>query len=288
MLNTVEIDERIEKCDRILKENPQSQIFAALSDALRKKGELDAAFKVCRQGLRIHPDYGGGRLVMARICFDRRMYDWAEKELAEAVRLDGRTRAIDLLQVEILVKRGFFSKAQVVLDELRSFDPRNEYYRTLQSEINEGKADKKAALAATQEFYNQNLRTEKSRGVEDDLDDDQPLTFDRALNFIAKFPKVVGAFLTNSDGLLENSIGGEDLALDQSGAEMSEIVRSAATGLDSITFGSPEQILVETESRKYAIMIIGSRILVGVCRSDVNIGSLKQKLMRISDSLRRD
>jgi predicted regulator of Ras-like GTPase activity (Roadblock/LC7/MglB family) len=288
MLNIVEIDERIEKCDRILKENPQSQIFAALADALRKKGELDAAFKVCRQGLRMHPNYGGGRLVMARICFDRRMYDWAERELAEAVRLDGRTRAIDVLQVEIFIKRGLFSKAQVLLDEMKSSDPRNEYYRILQLEIDEGKADKKAALAATQEFYNQGLRSEKSHEAEDDLDDDQPMTFDRALEYIAKFPKVEAGFLTNSDGLLENSIDGEQLALDKCSAEMSEIVRSIANGLSSISFGDPEQILVESESRKYAIVIIGSRILVGVCESDVNIGSLKQKLMRISDLLRRD
>jgi len=288
MLNTVEIDERIEKCDRILKENPQSQIFAALADALRKKGELDAAFKVCRQGLRMHPNYGGGRVVMAKICFDRRMYDWAEKELAEAVRLDGRTRTIDLLQVEILIERGFFSKAQVVLDELKSTDPRNEYYRALQSEIDEGKADKKAALAATQEFYNQNVKSEKSQLAEDDLEDDQLMTFDRALDYIARFPKVEAAFLTNLEGLLENSTGGEELSLDKNGAEMSEIVRSVATGLESVSFGTPEQILVETNSRKYAIVVVRSRILVGVCQADVNIGSLKQKLTRISDLLVRD
>ncbi|MBU1317637.1 MAG: hypothetical protein KKG33_07580 [candidate division Zixibacteria bacterium] len=288
MLNTVEIDDRIEKCDRILKENPQSQIFAALADALRKKGELDGAFKACHRGLRMHPDYGGGRLVMAKICFDRKMYDWAEKELAEAIRLEGRTRTTDLLEVEILIKRGFFAKAQVVLDKLKSTDSRNEYYRTLQSEIDDGRADKKAALAATKEFYNQSLRAERSPEVQHDGIDDQPMTFDRALETVAKYPNMRAAFLVNSQGLVENSIAPDDYALDENAAEMAEIVRYVTASLDSVSFGSLQQILVETSTYKYAMAVIDSRILVGVCKSEVNIGSLKQKLLRISDSLRRD
>ena len=91
MLNLTTLDDRITKCKKILDENPESQIFAAYADALRKNGELDKAFRVCRQGLRIHPGYGSGHMVMARINFDRKMYDWAESELAEAIELEGRT-----------------------------------------------------------------------------------------------------------------------------------------------------------------------------------------------------
>ena len=106
MIESASLTERIEQCERILKENSKSQVFAALADALRLNGDLDQAFRVCRQGLRIHPDYGAGHLVMAKINLGRKMYDWAEQELNKAVELDGETRATEQLRVEILIAKG--------------------------------------------------------------------------------------------------------------------------------------------------------------------------------------
>ena len=84
MINAVEIDERIGKCQKILDVDPNSQIFAALAEAYRKKGELEKAFRVCQNGLRIHPSYGSAHVVMAKINLDRGLYDWAEIEANKA------------------------------------------------------------------------------------------------------------------------------------------------------------------------------------------------------------
>ena len=64
MVDLVEIEDRISKCNKLLDANPNSQIFAALAEAYRKKGELDQAFRVCQSGLRIHPNYGSAHMVM--------------------------------------------------------------------------------------------------------------------------------------------------------------------------------------------------------------------------------
>ena len=101
---TAELDERVSKCEEILSRNPESVIFAALSDAYRKKGDLAEAFHACTKGLKLHPDYGPGHLVMAKINMERGMYSEAEKELALAVQADGRTRATELLLAQILIK----------------------------------------------------------------------------------------------------------------------------------------------------------------------------------------
>ena len=111
MMESASLAERIEKCERILKENSNSQVFAALADAYRSKGDLDQAFRVCRQGLRLHPEYGPGHLVMAKINFERKMFDWAEQELEEAVTLDGETRATQQLRVEVLHRQGQFCRS---------------------------------------------------------------------------------------------------------------------------------------------------------------------------------
>jgi tetratricopeptide (TPR) repeat protein len=112
MIETASLTERIEQCERILKENSRSQVFAALADAHRLNGDLDQAFRICRQGIRTHPDYGVGHLVMAKISLGRKMYDWAEQELDKAVELDGETRLTEQLRVEILLARQYGEASQ--------------------------------------------------------------------------------------------------------------------------------------------------------------------------------
>lgn len=291
MLNTTEIDERIEKCEKILKENPQSQVFAALADALRKKGELDHAFRVSRQGLRLHPGYAPGRLVMARISFDRRMYDWAEQELKEAIDLDGRTRSTDLLEIEILTERGFFSKAKVILDKLKSSDPTNEFYRLLEGRIAAGKAEKKAKLAETEEFYRAKSRENKAEAFDSIVDSgwtDEPITHDVALKLISDFPNIEGAFFTTLDGMVDQTQVPDGFDVDAHSASFTDICRFITAAIGAIGLEECSEVLVETDNRKFILILLGDRILVASCRSDVNLGSLKLKLAKITESLRKE
>jgi predicted regulator of Ras-like GTPase activity (Roadblock/LC7/MglB family)/predicted Zn-dependent protease len=115
---TAQVEERISKCEEILSQNPESLVFAALADAYRKKGDLSRAFHTCSQGLKLHPTYGPGHLVMARINLERGMYTEAEKELASAEQSDGRTRATELLLAQILIKRDQPKEARMGLDLL--------------------------------------------------------------------------------------------------------------------------------------------------------------------------
>jgi len=291
MLDTIEIDERIEKCERILKENPQSQIFAALAEALRKRGDLDHAFRVCRQGLRLHPDYGPGRLIMARISFDRKMYDWAEQELMEAIKLDGRTRSTDLLEIEILIKRGFFSKAGMILDKLKAADPANEFYRSLEELIAAGKAEKKAKLAETEEFYRVKSREQKAEEFGRILDagsTDGPVTYDAALELVTKFPNIDGAFYTSFDGMADQALVPDDFDIELHSASLAEICRFVASAVGSVGMESCSEILIESEDRKFVLVWLRDRILVLVCRSEVNLGSLKLKLAKITEAFRKE
>jgi predicted regulator of Ras-like GTPase activity (Roadblock/LC7/MglB family) len=290
MIHEADIDERIEKCERILRENPHSQVFAALAESLRKRGELDAAFRVCMRGIRLHPDYGAGRLVMARISYDRKMYDWAERELSDAIKLDGRTRSTDLLEVEILIKRGFFSKAKVILDRLRTADPDNDYYRTLLKDIDEGKAAKKAKLAETEEFYRLSAkedRASEAQQIADQGELDHEVTFDSTLEILSKFPKVEAVFYASLAGLVDKSVAPESIDLDAHAASLGEICRFVSSSMDSVNFEQWQEILVEAPSRKYLLCSLHERILIVLCREDVNLGSLKLRIAKIGESLRK-
>ena len=84
MISSQNIEDRIRKCHKIMDDDPNSQIFAALADAYRKKGDMDQAFKICQNGLKIHPSYASAHIVMAKINLDRGLYDWAGIEAQKA------------------------------------------------------------------------------------------------------------------------------------------------------------------------------------------------------------
>src|SRR5512138_3451538 len=100
-----DLTDRISKCERILQSDPNSQIFAALAEAYRKQGNLEKAFHVCQNGLRVHPSYGSAHVVMAKINMDRGLYDWAETEINKAIEIEGTSRAVELLLAEVHIYR---------------------------------------------------------------------------------------------------------------------------------------------------------------------------------------
>ncbi len=287
MIDTVAIDERISKCEAILEENPHSQIFAALAEALRKKGELDAAFRVCLQGLRLHPDYGAGRLVMARISHDRKMYDWAEKELTEAIRLDGRSRATDLLETEILIEQGFYSKAAARLGELRSADPDNEYLKSLADKIREGQISKKAKLAGADALLKSSPKAKKADDPDRKDREDEPVTYESILDRVSRFPGVEAVFYTNYDGLVGEAIAPDSFDLKTISASLTEACRFVRSGIGTIEMGDWKEFMIENSSGTWALIALPDRILGIRCRPDVNLGSLKLKVNRLYDSLRK-
>ena len=76
--------EVIQKYQQVLKQNPRSQYFSALSEALREEQRLDEAMKVARTGLIYHPKYSSGRISLARVYIDKKQWSKAEKELCLA------------------------------------------------------------------------------------------------------------------------------------------------------------------------------------------------------------
>ncbi len=69
-------------------EQPTSTCFAALAEALRKRGALDDAKSVAAAGVAARPEYLPGHIVMARIYCDLQQWDAAQAELQAALALD--------------------------------------------------------------------------------------------------------------------------------------------------------------------------------------------------------
>jgi tetratricopeptide (TPR) repeat protein len=125
MINVAELDERIDRCLAILADNPHSQVFAALAEAYRRRGDFGRAFSVCKSGLKHHPDYGPAYVVLAKLYLHQRMLADALGALARAVELEGPTRVTDVLEAEIHLAIGDIKAVQIVVERLRITDPNN-------------------------------------------------------------------------------------------------------------------------------------------------------------------
>jgi predicted regulator of Ras-like GTPase activity (Roadblock/LC7/MglB family)/predicted negative regulator of RcsB-dependent stress response len=272
MPKDVELDERIEKCEEILAQNPDSCIFAALSGAYRKKGELAKAFSICNKGLKLHPDYGAGHLVMAKINLDRGMYAEAEKELSLAVQADGKTKTTELLLAQIFLKNGQIRDAKTILEKLRATDPTNQMVKDLLTQLR-----KEAGLGKA--GYEDMVAKERWQ-IEKIVD------FKDAVDYLKLLPFVLGALVVGEDGLTVEGKLNPQFNRELLGAIAVTIFKYAKKGMSEIGFGEVEQILVELGDFKLWIMKFEKYRFVLCCSADVNLGALKIRVVELLEHMR--
>lgn len=79
--------ELIEKFQILLQKDPKSQVFAPLSEAYRKMGLLEEAFRIAVRGVQFNPQFGGGRIALAKVFLERDNLPGAIEELEKASEL---------------------------------------------------------------------------------------------------------------------------------------------------------------------------------------------------------
>lgn len=293
MIDLSDIEERIAKCNKIMDENPSSQIFAALAESYRKIGEIDQAFRVCQNGLKVHPNYGSAHLVMAKINLDKGMYDWAETELLKAVELDGSTRATELLLSEVFIYKGEFNKACRMLEMLHQNDPNNEQIKKLLDIANKIPLDqnridtneKNPALAgssspATPEPDDQPTSHSDGQTPSPPLGE-MPLPdldYKTMFKSLAGTPGINGVLLLNKDGLVIEAVWNVQGNTDLVGALAVEAARYTAVQMRDIGFGDLQSMMIETSDSLLYLAGAKGKLLTVICSETVNLGSLKMKL----------
>ncbi len=265
MFESVELDDRIAKCEKILGADENSQIFAALAEAYRKRGDLQKAQDVCLRGLTIHPNYASARIVMAKIFIAHENYDSAWQELQKATASSGRTRTIDILESEILIRNGKKSEAKAILEKLYSSDPDDESIRNLMTLIGEERPSRLSSAIVMPDF--QIGRSKKRK-----------LTLSEAISILKVLPRVLGVVVVNNQGLaLEGRFDGS-YSREEVAALSKGIYDIARAGSLRVGMEETREILIETQASKLWIFNRESFLLVIYTRDDVSMGSLRLKL----------
>ena len=106
-----------------LAQDPQSLVFLRLGEALRRKGQLDAAMRVAVNGLERHPHLADAHDLYARILTDKRDYERAFDEWDMAVRIaphhTGALKGLAFLYFKV----GDVAQAEAHLEQARKVEP---------------------------------------------------------------------------------------------------------------------------------------------------------------------
>jgi len=283
----VEIQNRIVKCQKILETDPNSQIFAALAEAFRKKGELEKAFRVCHGGLRIHPEYGPAHVVMAKINLDRGLYDWAEAEVEKAREVEGNTRTIELLLAEIQLYKGDYQSAIKLLRKLSAHDPQNEHVRKLldiavriPQEQEKRLGPPVAAVIAQTGSATPQLSEPPSQMTP------TRLTPPELLSEALRIPGTSGAMYINSEGLVMESQWQSDMDPATCGAALAEVSKFLEQELMKVSFGSVGTVLIETARQVFYLLRVRGGMFLVAGGANVNLGTLRMRMAALMERVR--
>jgi predicted regulator of Ras-like GTPase activity (Roadblock/LC7/MglB family) len=275
MIDVIEIEDRIAKCERILAADPQSQIFAALADACRKRGDISRAYDICSQGLLLHPDYASARIVMTKIMLAKENYDQAWDELQKAIDPAGRTRSTDLLEAEILIKRGQKSEAAAIIDRLSGSDPDDENIKRLLDLI-----EKEVTTTVSVEPVPSAVAdhgSPKSEQIAIKIEK-KGIPLSQAMGLLKITPRVLGVMGVGNEGLILEARFDSNYPKEEFAALSKSMYDGVAQGIIKIGLGTSSEILIETSSSKLWVLKKEKFYLVIYTRDDVSMGALKLKI----------
>lgn len=283
MTVAVEIDDRIAKCRKILESDPNSQIFAALAEAYRKKGELDKAFRICQGGLRIHPSYGSAHLVMAKINLDRGLYDWAEAEVNKAIEIDGRSRAIDLLLAEVYLFKGEYKRSVKLLNRLLQVDPENAQIKKLLDIAQKIPEEQAARIGSPISESVEETKTMETAPA-DSGEAAPALGTNDLLRRAMTIPHMQGAQFINHEGLVIDSEGSFNIDATTCGAALAEVDQFLNLELVKASFGHVNVVLIETAEYVFYLVEVTDGMFLFVGDSKINLGTMRMKIATLIDS----
>lgn len=139
---------------RTWQKNPLSIVFVSLSQICLESGFLDQALEICEQGLTHHPDSVSGRLMLARIFYEKEDREKA-REIAEKVLRDfpGQKEAWDLLQKILRLKAQNSENAAPSQAELPTH---NLWENVTMAKIYADQGEKKIALGILSKLLSKN------------------------------------------------------------------------------------------------------------------------------------
>ncbi len=113
-----------------LKKNPESILFARLAEAYLKDQKFTEAIVVCENGLKKHPFYVTGHLVLGKCYLANKLYDQAEKEFKRVLLFDPKYLAAHKFYGDLMQEIGWENTCESSYKKILQIDPLDEVARS--------------------------------------------------------------------------------------------------------------------------------------------------------------
>jgi tetratricopeptide (TPR) repeat protein len=113
----------LESLQVLLQQNPASLTFGRVADALMQKGRIDEAIQICEEGVRRHPQYVTGHMVLGKCYLKKKLFDQAEKEFKRVLLFDPRYIAAHKHYGDLMREIGWDNTCEMSYRKILQIDP---------------------------------------------------------------------------------------------------------------------------------------------------------------------
>jgi pentatricopeptide repeat protein len=110
------------------KKNPRSKVFAPLAESFRKLGMYDDAFKVLKDGIRHHPNYVLGYIVLAHCYFDQDKFELTYNTLRPIVGQNADNISLQKIFAQSCMNLGYLEEALDTYKYLLFMNPKDKFF----------------------------------------------------------------------------------------------------------------------------------------------------------------
>lgn len=112
----------------LYKKNPRSKVFAPLAESFRKLGMLDDAFKILKEGIRQHPTYTLGYIVLAHCYYDQEKFELTYNTLRPIITQNADNIALQKIFAQACIHLGHLEEALDTYKYLLFMNPQDKFF----------------------------------------------------------------------------------------------------------------------------------------------------------------
>lgn len=110
------------------KKNPRSKVFAPLAEAYRKLGMIDDALKILKEGIRQHPNYALGYIVLSHCYYDLEKYELTYNTLRPIIAQNADNISLQKIFAQACIHLGHLEEALDTYKYLLFLSPRDKFF----------------------------------------------------------------------------------------------------------------------------------------------------------------
>jgi tetratricopeptide (TPR) repeat protein len=209
---------------------PGSRVFAPLAESYRKLGMLEEAFKILKEGIKRHPGYVLGYLVLAQCYYDQKKIDLTYQTLHPLVENNRDNLSLQKLFGQVCLDLGLYDEALQTYKFLLFINPKDAFFaeqvRRLENDRNKENLIPKNVIIKSPEQKKSNERDEDDWSIVSFSNkSEQPVGFNAEESWVVEKNEASAPASVNEDDwqVMSRSIDDDYFSDDEVSPEDSDI-----------------------------------------------------------------